>query len=50
MVDDEYANESRAVALLIRFKNGMTSVWNHIQHSLTTSCLMFPEQPWNLQL
>jgi hypothetical protein len=26
MVDDEYANESRAVALLIRFKNGMTSV------------------------
>ena len=26
MVDDEYANESRAVTLLIRFKNGMTSV------------------------
>lgn len=26
MVDDEYANESRAVALLIRFKNGMTSI------------------------
>ena len=26
LVDDEYANETRGVALLVRFKNGMTSV------------------------